>query len=233
MRSFFAIRPPLFFALIAALLSGPVSLAADAPPDFPFKEVTGEAHTLGEFRGKVVLLEFWASWCIPCRKGFPFLEQLQEKHAAEVFKVVAISLETDTNAVLSFVSGFDVKFLVGRDSSGRAGELFQVTAMPTAILLDKEGNTLARFEGGTDAIHEQEEKAVEAVLRGEALPAQAAKKQQGPKGNLKAWERGYLADPIMNLNGDPLARIQKDHIFSSKEGAAGDGGVAGGGCGCN
>jgi thiol-disulfide isomerase/thioredoxin len=228
------IRPALFFALLATLLPAPLIRAADPAPDFPFTEVTGESHALSEFRGKTVLLEFWASWCIPCRKGFPFLDQLQAKHEAEGLKVVAVSLETDTSAVLSFVSGFDVHFLVGRDPSGRAGELFQVTAMPTAVLLDKDGRVLARFEGGSDAVHEQEEKSVEAVLHGDPLPAlEGAKKARGPKGNLKAWERGYLADPIMSLDGDPVARIQRDHIFSSKEGAAGNGGVAGGGCGCN
>ena len=235
MKRRFPVRPTLALAFLAALFTSLPSWAADPAPDFPFTGVTGGDHTLSEFRGSFVLLEFWASWCVPCRKGFPFLDSLQAKHEAEGLKVVAVTLETETAAVVSFVSGFDVKFLVGRDPSGRAGELFQVAAMPTAILLDKEGRSLARFEGGTDAIHEEMEKTVAAVLRGEPVPAQSqqGKKSQGPTGNLKAWERGYLADPIMSLDGDPVIRVQRDHINSSKEGAAGDGGVAGGGCGCN
>lgn len=52
-------------------------------------------------------------------------------------------------------------------------------------------------------------------------------------GSLKAWERGYLADPIMSLDGSPLTRIIREHVHASKEGASGDGGAAGGGCGCN
>ena len=52
-------------------------------------------------------------------------------------------------------------------------------------------------------------------------------------GKVKAWQRGYLADPLMQLDGDPLTRILREHIFSSKEAAAGDGGASGGGCGCN
>jgi len=52
-------------------------------------------------------------------------------------------------------------------------------------------------------------------------------------GAVKAWQRGYLADPMMNLGGDPLSRLLNEHIHASKEGAAGDGGAAGGGCGCN
>ncbi len=233
MRKLLPVRPALLLSLLIALLSASTSRAADPAPDFTFTAVAGGSHSLSEFKGNVVLLEFWASWCIPCRKGFPFLDQLQAKYGAEGFKVVAVSLETDTSAVLNFVTGFDVKFLVGRDPSGRAGELFQVAAMPTALLLDKEGRILARYEGGTDAVHAEEDKSVAAVLRGETLAAQGAAPRKGPKGNLRAWERGFLADPIMSLDGDPMTRMQRDHIFTSKEGAAGDGGVAGGGCGCN
>ena len=228
------LRLALLLALLLAIFSSPSSRAADPAPDFPFTDMKGGAHTLAELRGSPVLLEFWASWCVPCRKGFPFLDRLLAQHEAGGLKVVVVTLETDDAAIRSFVSGFQVRFLVGRDPSGRAGEIYEVEAMPTAFLLDKEGRTLARFEGGTEEVHDQIEKAVAAVMRGELLPAQAAaKKKQGPKGNIRAWERGYLADPIMSLDGDPCIRVQRDHIHSSKEGAAGDGGVAGGGCGCN
>ena len=52
-------------------------------------------------------------------------------------------------------------------------------------------------------------------------------------GSVKAWDRGLLAEPIMQLGGDPLTRLMREHVYASKEGAAGDGGAAGGGCGCN
>jgi len=228
------VRLALLYAFLLALLSSPASRASQEPLDFPFTDLKGEPHTLAEFRGSPVLLEFWASWCVPCRKGFPFLDQLQAQHEAAGLKVVAITLETDDEAVRSFVSGFQVRFLVGRDPSGRAAELYGVEAMPTAFLLDREGRTLARFEGGTEEVHGQMEKAVSALMRGEPLPVPAAAgKKKGPSGNMRAWERGYLADPIMSLDGDPVIRVQRDHIHSSKEAAAGDGGVAGGGCGCN
>jgi thiol-disulfide isomerase/thioredoxin len=182
----------------------------------------------------VVLLEFWASWCLPCRKGVPFLDRIQARHERGGLRVLAVTLEEDMEAVMSFTTTHPGKFLVGRDPSGRAGEIFEVAAMPTSILLDREGRILARFEGGTELVHDRIEEVVEKVMRGET-PAAAAqdKRRRGPKGNLRAWERGYLADPIMNLNGDTLTRAMREHIHSSKEAAAGDGGVAGGGCGCN
>jgi thiol-disulfide isomerase/thioredoxin len=202
--------------------------------DFTFTDMKGAGHTLSQFKGNVVLLDFWASWCIPCRKAVPFLDQLQEKHEARGLKVVAVTLESDDDAVAGFISANPSRFLVGRDPTGRGGEIFEVAAMPTTVLLDREGRVMARFEGGGDSVHQRIEQAVEAAMRGELVPAAAAAgRRRGPKGNLRAWNRGYLADPIMSLDGDKLSRSMREHIHSSKEAAAGDGGVSGGGCGCN
>lgn len=216
--------------------AAPTAVAEWRGPDFQFKDLRGLPHRLADSKGHVVLLEFWASWCLPCRKGFPFLDQLQERHAGEGLKVLAVTLETEDDAVESFVGSFPgMGFLIGRDPTGHSGELMQVEAMPTAFLLGGDGRILARFEGGGEAIHQQIEQKVEAALRGEAIavPASGGKRDAGPKGNLKAWERGYLADPIMNLDGDVLKQSMREHIHASKEAAAGNGGVAGGGCGCN
>lgn len=230
------LRRAIFSAVIAACtLHTAVTAAEPGPgPDFSFVDLGGASHTLSQFRGRVVLLEFWASWCAPCRKGFPFLDGLQVKHKVDGLSVVAVTLETDEAAVREFVSEHPGSFLVGRDPSGRAGELYEVSAMPSAILLDREGRILVRFEGGTNAVHRQMAKAVEAALRGEGMAtvAQAPSKPR-PLKKLKAWERGYLADPIMNLDGDPLTRSMRQHVHASKEAAAGDGGISGGGCGCN
>jgi thiol-disulfide isomerase/thioredoxin len=182
------------------------------------------------------LLEFWAPWCIPCRKRFPFLDELQAKNQRANFKVVAVTLETEDDGVIKFTQDFPgMRFLVGQDRSANSGELMQVTAMPTAFLMDPQGKVLARYEGGADSVHQQIDVAVQTVLVGGTLSGSESgtKVSEGPKGNLKAWERGYLADPIMSLDGDVLKRSMKEHIHASKEAAAGDGGVAGGGCGCN
>lgn len=210
------------------------SAATPAGLDFSFSDLSGATHTLSEVRGRTTLLEFWASWCVPCRKGFPFLNRLQERHGPAGLKVVAVTLEEDEAAVREFVSDHPGEFLVGRDPSGHAGELYQVAAMPTSILLDRGGRVMARFEGGTDSVHKDIEVALDKVMRGQSLPP-VPDRSHGTAGSLglRAWERGYLADPIMNLDGDVLTRSMKEHVHTSKEGAAGDGGVAGGGCGCN
>lgn len=232
-------RVTMTILLLASLLfaqagtAGPPAApgARPAPPDFAFTDTTGAAHTLAEYRGRVVLLEFWASWCVPCRKGFPILDRLQKEHAAQGLTVVAVTLEEDDAAVSRFLAEHPAGFVVGRDPSGRGGEIFEVAAMPSTFLIDREGRTVSRFEGGSDGIHQEIEKAVVGMLAGGAAAGGAAPAALAPKGRrakasgkgVKAWERGMLADPIMSLDGDVLGRSMREHIHASKEAAAGDG----------
>ena len=207
--------------------------APEDAPDFDFVDLQGGSHRLSDFRGRPVLLEFWATWCLPCRKGFPFLDGLAARHEPSGLKVLAVTLEDGDAAVEAFVAKYPVRFLVGRDRTGEAGEAWQVAAMPTTFLIDAAGRRLARFEGGSEEAHRDVERAVEAMLRGERDLGGREAAVRGSAGRVRAWQRGYLADPIMSLDGDRLTKTQREHIHSSKEGAAGDGGVAGGGCGCN
>jgi thiol-disulfide isomerase/thioredoxin len=208
--------------------------ASDPVASISFSDMAGAPHTLTEFQGKVVVLEFWAPWCIPCRRGVPFLDDLEAAHAAEGLKVVALTMETDEGSVRAFLEANPGKFLVGRDPTGRSAESLGVAAMPTTFLIDRSGRAVARYEGGTERSHEELRKGVEAILRDQPLEATtASRRSPAPKGALRPWERGLLADPIMNLDGAALEGTLSEHIHTSKEGASGNGGVAGGGCGCN
>jgi thiol-disulfide isomerase/thioredoxin len=196
----------------------------------------GKPVTLASYKGKVVVLDFWASWCGPCRKSFPFLDGLQTRYAADGLAVVGLTLEDDDDAIETFLDEVGATFTIARDPSTAAGEAFKVVAMPTTFLIDRQGAIAARFEGGDAAVHTKIEAAVKTLLAGGTLPpgtdVRVAASLEAT-GDLKAWERGYLADPIMNLDGSPLSRTIREHIHASKEGASGDGGAAGGGCGCN
>jgi Domain of unknown function (DUF4266) len=108
--------------------------------------------------------------------------------------------------------------------------------MPTTFLLDPDGRIAARFEGGDKSVHEKIDAAVATLLAGGSLAPGAGvrvARSLEATSKIKAWQRGYLADPIMNLDGDPITRLLREHVHSSKEAAAGDGGAAAGGCGCN
>ena len=147
-----------------------------------------------------------------------------------------MTLEEDKDAIIEFLQALPVRFTIARDPSGRAGEAFGVVAMPTTFLLDRDGRVAARFEGGDKRAHEKLEAAVATLMSGAALAAGAdvrVPESLKAKGGVKAWQRTYLADPIMALDGDLLTRLLREHVHSSKEGAAGDGGPTGGGCGCN
>ncbi len=221
-------------ALVLALPAG-VRAAGPAPP-LDLVDLDGRPFSLESLHGNVVLLDFWAPWCVPCRTSFPFLQTLQEKHQNEGLRVVALTLESDLSAISSFLKDVPVQFAVVRDPTEKSGDVYGVVAMPTTFLLDRQGTVVARFEGGGEPVHRKMEEAVTKMLAAGSLPAETdvrVSASLAATGALKAWRRGFLADPIMDLNGDPLTQMLDDHVHASKEGAAGNGGAAGGGCGCN
>ena len=146
-----------------------VAKGGDPAPDVKLYTLDGKPFTLASLKGKVVVLDFFASWCAPCRKSFPFLDGLQRKHASEGLKVVGLTLEEDDDAVTAFLESVPVDFTIARDTTEHAGEAFQVVAMPTTFLVDRDGRVAARFEGGDTSVHEKVESAVETLLAGGTL----------------------------------------------------------------
>ena len=224
---------------LAALL---VSTALFAAPEgagatgVTVYDLNARPISLASYKGKIVVLDFWAPWCAPCRKSFPLLDRMQARYAEKGLQVVALTLESDLDAVRGFLDTVPSHFVVASDPTEKAGEAFGVVAMPTTFLLDREGRVAARFEGGSVRTQRKLEAAVVTLLDGGTLPPDSDVRVSSSleaTGSIRAWQRGYLADPIMSLDGDTLTRVLRDHVYASKEGAAGDGGTSGGGCGCN
>lgn len=224
---------PLF--LSAALAATAAPSAPSPAPEVSARTRSGKPFALSSLKGRVVLLDFWAPWCVPCRASFPFLDGLEAKYSAQGLSVVGLTLEEREKAVAAFLEAVPVRFPVVVDATGRAGEAFGVVAMPTTFLIDRQGLIVARFEGGDPKVHAKIETAVAALLAGSATAGADVRVPASleASGKVKAWRRGYLAEPIMQLDGDPLTKLIREHIHSSKEAAAGDGGASGGGCGCN
>jgi cytochrome c biogenesis protein CcmG/thiol:disulfide interchange protein DsbE len=222
-------------ALLAAAALPAMPAAAQERPKLDLRDLQGRPFSLESLHGRVVLLDFWAPWCLPCRKSFPFLQSLQDKYEFEGLTVVGLTLDTDHEAIRDFLDETAVHFRVVTDPSQRSGDAFSVVAMPTTLLLDRQGNVVARFEGGGESVHRRIEKAIAPALSGAALSDADVRVSASlaATGAIKAWQRGILADPIMSLDGDILSKLLRDHVYASKEAAAGDGGAAGGGCGCN
>lgn len=230
MKRLFVVAVVVLFAL------APGARGAEPAPAVRLRQMNDAPFSLESLKGSVVVLDFWAPWCVPCRASFPALDALQTKYGKQGLRVLGLTLDTNDDAIIAFLNAVPVTFTILRDASGQAGEAFNVVAMPTTFVLDREGRVAARFEGGGAAAHAKVEAAVVTLLAGGTLGAwtgvRVAPSVQAT-GTVKAWQRGYLADPIMNLDGDVLTQVLREHIHASKEGAAGNGGAAGGGCGCN
>ncbi len=132
----------------------PATLAPDpaAPPtDFRLPDLAGRPRSAAEWRGRVVLLNFWATWCAPCREELPALEALHRALAAEDFAVVAVSLDrSDPELVAGFVARAGVSFPVLHDRERELADRLGVRVYPTSVLLDREGRAVLAVESAWD-----------------------------------------------------------------------------------
>jgi len=94
---------------------------------------------LSDYRGKIVYLDFWASWCQPCRKSFSWMNKMQSLYGAEGFKVIAINLDESRAKADKFLQQIPAKFDVAFDPRGSTAESYKVKAMPSSYIIDKNG----------------------------------------------------------------------------------------------
>jgi peroxiredoxin len=119
---------------------------ADAP-DFELENLAGETISLSSYRGKLVFLNFWATWCGPCRSEMPSMQVLYDSLGNDSFEIVAIDLQESRKAVQAFVDEFEFTFPVLLDSSGRVGSQYGARSIPTTYLIDTEGRAIGFFIG--------------------------------------------------------------------------------------
>lgn len=126
------------------------SLAAPRQvPELQFQDAQGRPRALSEFRGRTVLLNIWATWCVPCREEMPTLDRLQRKLGGPAFEVVALSIDSKgIPAVRQFFEEIGVRSLaVYVDPSMQAMEKLRIVGVPTTLLIDREGRELWRKSG--------------------------------------------------------------------------------------
>jgi len=140
---------PLFLclALPAGAESGRGSEPDRAPaPAFSLPTETGTV-ALESLRGSVVLLDFWASWCGPCQKSFPWLGSMQARYGARGLRIVAVNLDKSRSSALEFLEKHPASFPVAFDPSGKTARAFKVPGMPTSVLIGPEGTILYTHPG--------------------------------------------------------------------------------------
>jgi cytochrome c biogenesis protein CcmG/thiol:disulfide interchange protein DsbE len=116
-------------------------------PDFTVADGTTSVH-LASYRGKVVLLNFWATWCAPCVQELPSLEQFHREHPE--YPILAVSIDEDADAYKRFVADRHVDFLTVRDPQETAATLYKTTGWPESFVIDRNGMIRRRFIGATD-----------------------------------------------------------------------------------
>lgn len=127
-------------ALTALMLMTASVFAVDAAPDFTLKSSTGENVRLAEQRGQVVMLNFWASWCGPCRQEMPLLDGISKKYGKMGFVLYGVNVEEDNTAAKKMLKDLGVSFPVLFDTESKLSGLYNVEAMPTSVIIDKKGN---------------------------------------------------------------------------------------------
>jgi len=119
---------------------------------------------LDNYHGKVVYLDFWASWCKPCIKSFPWMNQLVRKYPSETFIVVTINLDEEPEAMHSFLARVRADFDIYHDPSGTIAEKFKIEAMPTSYLFDSNGKIIKKHIGFYTKKVDKYEREIEELL---------------------------------------------------------------------
>ncbi|KJV06180.1 TlpA family protein disulfide reductase [Methylocucumis oryzae] len=135
-----------YFRITSLLAVGLLSFTAHAieiganAPLFTLPDLAqAQPVTLKNYTGKVVYLDFWASWCAPCRVSFPLLEELHKKLKSQGFEVVAVNLDETKDKAQQFLRDFPVGFTVLHDASGEWADKYTIESMPTSFIIDKHG----------------------------------------------------------------------------------------------
>ena len=119
-------------------------------PDFAFKTLDGATVALEDFHGQVVLVNIWATWCVPCREEMPSLEELSSHLQGRRFAILAVSIDRNVRSVKLFRDEFTLSFPILLDPPGRISRLYGVNGLPESFLIDAEGVIAERVIGARD-----------------------------------------------------------------------------------
>ena len=128
--------------LVATLVSMPVLAVAPASPapKFQLDSLAGQKINLDQYKGQVVMINFWASWCGPCRQEMPILEKLHAKYKPMGFTMIGINVEPDSNLAVDWLKSTPVTFPILFDRTSEVSKLYKVAGMPNTVIVDRKGN---------------------------------------------------------------------------------------------
>lgn len=140
-RFLFLARCAVAFGMAFAVSAAPAALPAigQAAPDFTLKSTSGQNLRLRELRGEVVLINFWATWCGPCRQEMPALNKIHEQYRRAGFTLLGVNIDDDPAAARDMARKLGVGFPVLLDTDKRVSRLYDVDTMPATLIVDRNG----------------------------------------------------------------------------------------------
>jgi len=146
------LRPLALLAFAALLVTvAATSLRAEPAPSFNLQDTNGKPVKLSDYKGKVVILDFWATWCPPCRAEIPNFVELQNEYGKQGLAVIGVSLdEGGVDGVAAFAKAQGINYPIVMGNQDVANQHGGIEAIPTTFVIDPSGNVVARHEGFTD-----------------------------------------------------------------------------------
>ncbi|MEW8232043.1 MAG: TlpA disulfide reductase family protein [Candidatus Thiodiazotropha endolucinida] len=164
------IQFPLHQFIVAGvlLLACGYTVAANQPsmaPDFTLKSREGVNIKLSELRGQVVMVNFWASWCGPCRQEMPLLQQLFDRYQSLGFSLLGVNVDEDRAAADKMLSDLPVSFPILYDDRSKVSKQYQVKAMPSTFMVDRDGRIRYLHKGYKPGYEEEYQQQIRQLLR--------------------------------------------------------------------
>ena len=164
---FFALCCPLFTDVYSETLSpyAVEKISGQKAPDFSLKDMNGNPVSLSSFKGKVILLNFWATWCPPCRDEIPSMDKLNRQLKDKGFMVLSVSVDRSLSAIADFIKKAPVSFPVLIDDKQKVTKsLYKVYTIPTTFLINRNGIIVEKFFGEHDWTEPEMVKKIEALF---------------------------------------------------------------------
>ena len=154
------------FAAAALALPAGAALHAQAPaPDFTLRSLEGANLRLAEQRGRVVLVNFWATWCGPCKQEMPHLNRLYDKYRSAGFVLLGVNVDDDSRQAAGTVSKLGVHFPVLFDVDKAVSRLYDLQSMPATVLIDRDGRVRYLHRGYREGLEESYEKQIRELVK--------------------------------------------------------------------
>jgi peroxiredoxin len=155
----------LVFSVFAASSLASSGMEGQQAPDFALKSSTGENLRLSEYRGDVVMINFWATWCGPCRQEMPLLDELYNRYQRVGFNLLGVNIDDDSRRAMQMAEELGIDFPVLFDASKEVSRLYEVEAMPVTVLVDREGTVRYVHHGYKPGYEEKYLDQIRSLLR--------------------------------------------------------------------